>query len=116
MLGCNDTIRPMADAHLVDPLGRTIVLHDRTWYGHIVKGHPNVSKHRVLAESAVRAANEIRFSRSDADCRLYYGSGPRPGLQMVVVADVLVGVVKTAYLSRRVSGGDIEWTRFTLRP
>ncbi len=43
----------MADAALVDPLGRRIVLHDRTWFGHIIKGHSEMGNHRVLAERAV---------------------------------------------------------------
>ena len=47
----------MADTTLTDPLGRDIVLHDRTWYGHIVKGHPDMSGHY------------------DENCRIYFGPG-----------------------------------------
>ncbi|MGQ9652188.1 MAG: hypothetical protein ACUVXJ_18990 [Phycisphaerae bacterium] len=32
----------MADVELTDPLGRTIVLHDRTCCGHIVGVHPEI--------------------------------------------------------------------------
>lgn len=34
----------MPDAELTDPLGRRIRLHDRTWYGHILKAHPEMGR------------------------------------------------------------------------
>jgi hypothetical protein len=43
------------------------------------------------------------------DCRLYYGAGPREGVRIIVVVDVRLGIVKTAHLARRLSGGEIEW-------
>ena len=100
----------MADSILLDPLGREIVLHDRTWYGHIVKVHPDISDFRRIAEQAVSQPVEIRHSSSDGDCRIYYGSGPRPGLMMAVVADVTVCVVKTAHLAKKITGGGAEWS------
>ena len=100
----------MADAPMLDPMGRAVVLHDRTWDGHIVKAHSDVSGCRSLAEQAVRAPSEIRYSKSDADCRIYYGAGPRPGLMIAVVADVSAGVVKTVHLAKRISGGGVEWS------
>jgi len=103
----------MADVELVDPLGRSLVLHERTWSGHIVKGHPEVALHRDLVESAITDPFEIRFSRADPDCRVYFGPGPRPTVKMMVVADVAVGIVKTAHVARTVSGGDVEWSRPT---
>jgi len=33
----------MGDVVLTDPLGRTIILHDRTWHGHILKAHPEMN-------------------------------------------------------------------------
>ena len=106
----------MADRALIDPLGRDITLSDRTWYGHIVKGHPEVAAHRDLVEGAVESPGEIRVSQADARCRLYFGGGPRPRLEICVVADVVAGVVKTAYFSRRRSGGAIEWPTSTPTP
>lgn len=103
----------MADATLTDPLGRRIVLSDRTWFGHIVKGHPEVAECRDLAERAIRQPEEIRFSKADPDCRLYYGPGPRPSVRMMVVADVVGGVVKTAHLARKATGGATEWSKST---
>ena len=99
----------MGDVILRDPLGRDIVLHDGAWYGHILKGHPEVREHRRLVERTIERPHEIRQSASDAACRLYFGPGPRPGIMMVVVADVVVGVVKTAHLTRRIKGGALEW-------
>ena len=96
---------------LVDQLGREIVLHDRTWHAHIVKGHPDVGEHRALIEQTVRSPDEIRISRSDPNCRLYYGPGARRDLRIMVVADISVGVVKTAHLARRRVGGEIEWSK-----
>jgi hypothetical protein len=99
----------MADTPLTDPLGRTVVLHDSTWYGHIVRGHPEVAGARHLIEQAVITPLEIRLSNADADCRLYFGPGPR-SLLVKVVADVVRGVVKTAHLARKTSGGSVEWS------
>ncbi len=100
----------MADSKLTDPLGREITLHDRTWAAHIVKGHPEIAPHRKLVEQAVTAPEEIRQSKSDPNCRLYYGHGPRPTVKIVVVADVAQGIVKTAHLARKITGGAVEWS------
>ena len=101
----------MGDNTLTDPLGRKITLLDRAWYAHIVKGHPEISEHRALVEAAVTSPREIRISRSDPDCRLYFGHGPREGVIMMVVADLPLGIVKTAHLCKRVSGGRQEWSK-----
>ena len=101
----------MADSVLQDPLGRQLVLSDRTWFGHIVKGHPEIAAHRGLVEQAIDRPDEVRISRSDPDCRLYYGPGPRASVKMMVVADVVSGIVKTAHLAARITGGAMEWSR-----
>jgi hypothetical protein len=98
----------MADASLTDPLGRTVVLHDHTWYGHVLKRHPDVRMLRRFAEQAVTAPVAISFSKSEVDCRLYFGSTPASGIMVAVVADVAIGVVKTAYRVVRVTGTQ-EW-------
>ena len=94
----------MADTTLKDPLGRDIVLHDRTWHGHIVKGHPDLGGHHDLVERTVQSPDEIRHSRADENCRIYFGTGPRPGVIIMVVADVVDRVVKTAHLAKKVTG------------
>lgn len=101
----------MPNSTLKDPLDRVLVMHDRTWYGHIVRGHPEVGDHRTLVEKALESPDEIRISRSDSDCRLNFGQGPHAGLTMMVVADVVRGIVKTAHLCKRVSGGRQEWSK-----
>lgn len=101
----------MGDATVTDPLGRVIALHDRTWYGHIVRGHPEVADHCGLAEAAIEQPLEIRRSRSGADCRLYFGRGPREHVMLMVVADVRLGLVKTGHLCDRTSGGEVEWSK-----
>jgi hypothetical protein len=100
----------MTDAELTDPLGRNVVLHDRTWYAHILRGHPEMTPWRQLAENAVAHPREIRYSVGEAACRIYYGDGPRAGLMVAVVADLSVEVVKTAYLTRKASPGAVEWS------
>jgi hypothetical protein len=60
----------MADTQLVDPLGRSIVRCDFTWFGHILKGHPEMRVERSRTERAISAPREFRFSSSDVDCRL----------------------------------------------
>ncbi len=101
----------MPDAELTDPLGRRIRLHERTWYGHILKAHPEMGPARSLVEEAVRSPDEIRHSTSDPDGRLYYGSGPRSEVRIMVVVDVALRLVKTAHFARRVSGGALEWSK-----
>ena len=101
----------MADTTLKGPLGRDIVLHDRTWHGHIVKGHPDMDRHKDLVEHTVQSPDEIRQSRADENCRIYFGPGPRPGVIIMVVADVVARVVKTAHLAKKVTGGAMEWSK-----
>jgi hypothetical protein len=101
----------MGDSTLVDPLGRVLVMRDRTWLGHIAKTHPELADYRTLAENAVQSPDEIRMSRSDPDCRIYFGPGPRSTVRMMVVGDVVRGVVKTAHLCSRISGGQREWSK-----
>jgi hypothetical protein len=60
--------------------------------------------HRRLAEQAIRTPLAIHRSNSDPDCRTYYGVGPRPGIMVAVVADVVNGFVKTGYLTHRTAG------------
>jgi hypothetical protein len=64
----------MPDVELGDPLGRLLILHERTRVGQILKGHPEVAPYRDLVEAAVTNPLEIRFSGSDADCRLWPGT------------------------------------------
>ena len=101
----------MADTKLKDPLERSIVLHDRTWFGHILTVHPEMAEVRPLVEQAVRKPFEIRYSRSDEACRIYFGFGDQPTAIIMVVADVTLSLVKTAHFAKRVSGGAMEWSR-----
>ena len=113
MRAAGDTLcRAMPDTTLIDPLSRRIVLHDRTWWGHIVKFHPDMRGQRPAVESAVRSPLSIHFSASDADCRLYYGQTSNSGVMVAVVADVAAGFVKPAYRTDRAKGA-IEWSRST---
>ena len=100
----------MPDSRLQDPMGRTIVLHDRTWFGHILKRHPDMARRRRAVHEAIGDPQQIVISASDADCRLYFGAPNKAGIMVVVVADVVVGVVLTAYRTGRVKGA-IEWSR-----
>ncbi len=98
----------MGDTLLADPLGRHLTLHDFTWVGHILKRHPEMLRHRKLAEAAVRSPIAIHLSLSDPECRTYYGKGPRPAIMIAVVADVNGGFVKPAFLTSRTKGSR-EW-------
>jgi hypothetical protein len=98
----------LADLTLKDPLGRSITLHDFTWFRHILPRHPEVARFRNLVEQTVRQPLEIRFSAYDPNCRTYYGVGPRPGIMIAVVADVVGGFVKTSFLTDRMKGVK-EW-------
>lgn len=88
----------MAQSTLTDPLGRSFTLANHTWYGHILKGHPEMRPHFTLVEQAVTAPLSI------------YGPGPRDGVFVAAVVDIALGIVKTAYLSRTMTGASSEWT------
>jgi hypothetical protein len=95
-----------------DPLGRAITLHDHTWYGHILPGHPELADHLADVAQAITNPLEIRFSDADPNCRIYFGVGPRRGIIMAVVANVAGGFVKTAHMVKRAKGV-VEWSKPT---
>ncbi len=101
----------MPDETLTDPLGRAIILSDHRWFGHIVAadGHPEMLSHRELVKQAITAPMEIQFSATNANCRVYYGVGPRATVLVTVVADVSAGFVKTAFFVRKMRAGVVEW-------
>ncbi len=103
-------IQPMPNVTLTDPIGRTFVLADHTWDGHIRRGHPDMEPHRALVEQAVTTPIGIWVSSSNADARTCYGAGPRASLLVAVIVDVPLGIVKTAYLTRNMTGMAQEWT------
>lgn len=98
----------MAGQIIIDPLGRKITLADRTWHGHIVRGHPEVGDHLRLVLDCLQTPDKILFSRNHISARVYVGKGPRIHLMMVVVANIELGQVLTAYLAKTVRG-EVEW-------
>jgi hypothetical protein len=102
----------MADTTIQDPLGRQIILHDHTWFGHVIMNHPELKEHRQLVEEAVRSPVEIRISPSDPACRLYFGAAARRDIMTMVVANVVDGYLKTAHFVKSVKGV-LEWSRPT---
>jgi len=68
--------------------------------------------YRILVELAITNPIEIRFSVADADCRLYFGAGPKPGIMVAVVADLTRGLEKTAHVVKAAKGV-MEWSRPT---
>ena len=103
----------MGDSNLQDPMGRALRLFEQTWSGHILPHHPEMAPLRKEVENAILNPLEIRVSPSDADCRFYFSSGPRKGIFILVVGDVVRHVVKTAHLVRAMKGVR-EWSRLTL--
>ncbi len=99
----------MADTSHRDPLGREVTLSDAAWYGHIVRNHREMSRFRFAVGRTIEQPDEIRFSASDEACRLYYAPSPRQGFMICVVADVQIGIVKTAYLAKTPKQGATEW-------
>jgi len=101
------------DTSRTDPLGRAFIFHDRTWFGHILRGHPEMTDHRALVEAAITNPLQIRHSASGTDSRLYFGESSSLSHMILVVADIALGLVKTAHIAKRFTGGDIEWLRST---
>jgi hypothetical protein len=102
----------MGDSILKDPLGRSIRLHEQTWVLHIIRRHPEMALHRESVENAITAPLEIRMTPADLDCRLYFGEAPRKGILVLVAADVVRRLVKTAHFVRAMKGA-VEWSRPT---
>jgi hypothetical protein len=102
----------VTDSALTDPLGRSIVLHDRRWHGHIIKRHPEIESYMPLLRRAITEPIEIRYSQADVDCRVYFGEGPRKGIMIAIVVDLAGGFVKTAHLIKAAKGV-VEWSRQT---
>ena len=102
----------MADETHVDPLGRSITLHDRTWFGHILPGHPDMEVHRALLFRAIHNPLSILFEPGMPHGRRYIGIGPRPERVILVAADIELGLVKSAFIipERRIRG-EVEWQR-----
>jgi hypothetical protein len=102
----------MADRTLRDPLGRSIVLHNHTWFGHIIRRHSELKNHRSLVEQAIQNPLEIRISAADKDVRVYFGPGPRAGIITAVFASLSGAFVKTAHFVKSAKG-EVEWSKPT---
>ena len=104
----------MATRTFTDPLGRQITLHNHTWFGHILRRHPDLRAHRRLVEETITAPLSIRFADGQpVDTRLYYGVGPRSGMLIVLAADLTAGHVLSAHLAKVAKPGAIEWSPTT---
>ena len=97
----------MADQTFTDPLGRPITLHEHTWHGHILKGHKNMRRFRTEAQRTLTQPDRILFSYAP-DARLYVSAPDTSGMMVVVVVDLKLGLVKTAYRAKKTKGGQ-EW-------
>ena len=101
----------MATLTLTDPLGRRITFHNHTWFGHILRRHPDLRSHRRLVEETITTPLSIRFADGQpADTRLYYGVGPQSGMLIVLAANVAAGHVLSAHLAKVPKPGAIEWS------
>lgn len=99
----------MSDYTVQDPLGNRVTLSDDTWRRHITVGHPEMGRYRAPVEQAMSAPLEVRASASDAACVVYMGTLPGRALLVAVVADVRLGIVKTAYPCKSPPKGAILW-------
>jgi hypothetical protein len=101
----------MSDTTIIDPLGRSITLHARTWFGHVVERRPDLEDRYEEVAAVIERPNLICVSNSGDRIRLYYGDADSSGKMLVVVADVVEvpGFVKTVYPTRTIKKGEIEW-------
>ena len=99
----------MADSPLIDPLGRVVTLADHTWERHILVAHPDMDGGREDVERATTSPRSIWLSGSDTAVRIFYGDGPSPYLLVAVKVNIQTGIVLTAHLAKRETGGRREW-------
>ena len=91
----------MADFTTTDPLGNRITQQDTTWFGHIADGHADVLPHRQEVELALQWPSVIKRSVRNPDRRDYVRAlQSEPGYQIAVVADIVEGLVVTAFRIR----------------
>src|SRR4051812_30507845 len=88
----------MADFTLDDPLGRQITLHDHTSYGHIVKGHPEVIRHRVRVQQAIASPEIIQYKRQERKHRM-------------VTTDTLEGIINATLSYHYDATNDVLYLR-----
>lgn len=80
----------MADAVLIDPEGRTVILADVTWYQHVIKVHRELAGYRDEAECAITDPVAIHRSRNlelHPTGLEYYGETRRRGLYLMVATE-----------------------------
>ena len=100
----------MANVELTDPLGRRITISNHTWYGHILRAHPELKSERSRIEKAIEKPEKIKISITSPEIRHYYISANRTGLYLRVVVDIQKGIVKTAHYARTIERGSLEWS------
>jgi hypothetical protein len=103
-----------------DPLGFVINLDSHTWNSHIVRYHPEMSRHLENVKLTVEAPELIQRKSGTIDTAYYYrltssgsGSGKHLYIGLVVEheAGTKTGRVKTAHLLKRLrsSSGEVLW-------
>jgi hypothetical protein len=100
----------------IDPLGRTVVLYEDTWYDHICVEHPNLRDQIHLVQATIEHPEGIYFDAAYVERESYYRPmwlAKRRTLLKVSVEfeapdeyDQLVGTVVTAYPTASVKQGE----------
>jgi hypothetical protein len=97
-----------------DPLGRTISLSEDTWTRHVAK-RPELEGQLLFVEETVRDP-DLLVAATDGSWR-YYAAGisPQyPNLYLHVLVRLMGtahGNVRSAWFSRTVEEGNLEWIR-----
>lgn len=61
-----------------DRWNREIVLTDRTWYGHVLSNHAELTDHLTAVERTVRRPQRVTTDKDDPDREVFYRRGILP--------------------------------------
>ena len=93
-----------------DHLGRKVVLEKKTFYGHIVPGHPEMAGNELAIQESVEKPLFVIESKQNSNVFLYVTQSQKstyPNLYIKTVVDhsTNVGFVKTSFFQKNLQPG-----------
>lgn len=105
----------------VDPLGRKITLSSNRYYGHIISSDMNHRAHPEFTPDEIKCSIEspdVIYKSTMPDSDVYFGKTSATYPEMYIKVPVALygdntGEVRTAFLSRHISGGiDVKGLKY----
>ncbi|MCK4641036.1 MAG: hypothetical protein KAU06_06845 [Candidatus Marinimicrobia bacterium] len=97
-----------------DPEGRNVTLHRHTFYGHILKNHPQPYIKQESIQSTIENPKHIKESETVENSLIYVSSTTDSKDFNVTTkfdSDLKSGYVTSAYVSKKPKKGSIIWPK-----